>query len=441
MSTATRSRRRRNSQQPAPPAGHGDAQPSEGSTRRLAGPVTPRLRTHGGSVGPLRVQQLVLVQVALALVLVGLAIHPLLAVVTGIVGALVLVAALGRWRQIPLPDWFATVRAMKRRKAGVTPVPAGVESAFAPVVECEPSLRTHEYMDRDGRPVGFVGDGTFLTALVQVAAEDEPLRPPRGSRTIPLELLHSALEIEDIRLESAQFVQYTQPAPAPHLPERAVAALSYAPLQAPTQTPAVQLTWIALKLDPELCPEAVAARGGGVGGVQRSLLRAADQLVSRLSGHGLDARVLEERELISALGVAVCASPRANVAAGRDNQPRRRTEETARAWRCDDRWHTSYWVRGWPQLGAGATPLAGVAQLLSGSRAMASVFSLSATRGTHGARALTAHVRLAARSENELTAAQQELEGRARSAKAGLTRLDREQLPGLLATLPLGGTR
>lgn len=440
MSTVTRSRRR-SAQHPAQPPGHAGAQPLADGTQRPPGPVTPRLRAHSGSVGVVRVQQLVLVQVALALVLVGLAVHPLVAVVAAIAAVVLLVAALGRWRQIPLPDWFATVRAMKRRKSAITPVPQDVESAFAPIVECEPSLRTYEYMDRDGRPVGFVGDGTFLTAMVQVEAEDEPLRPPRGSRTIPLQLLHSALEIEDIRLESAQFVQYTQPAPAPHLPERAVAAISYAPLQAQTQTPAVQLTWIALKLDPELCPEAVAARGGGVGGAQRSLLRAADQLVSRLNGHGLNARVLEEREVISALGIAVCASPRANVAAGRDNQQRRRTEETARAWRCDDRWHTSYWVRSWPQLGAGAAPLAGIAQLLSGSRAMASVFSLTATRGTHRAQALSAHVRLSSRSDNELSAAQQELEARARSAKAGLVRLDREQLPGLLATLPLGGTR
>ena len=440
MSTATRSRRRSRQRQ-VPPAPGGGAHPPVGAAAQPSGPVTPRLRAKTGSVGVVRVQQLVLIQVAAALVLVGLAVHPLFAVLTTIMGAGLLVAALGRWRQIPLPDWFATVRAMKRRRQAIRPVPPGVESAFAPVVECDPSLRTYEYMDRDGRPVGFVGDGTFLTALVQVEAEDEPLRPPRGSRTVPLQLLHSALEIEDISLESAQFVQYTQPAPAPHLPERAVAAISYAPIQAQTQTPAVQLTWIALKLDPELCAEAVQARGGGLGGAQRSLLRAADQLVSRLSGHGLDARVLEERDLINALGIAVCASPRANVAAGRDNQPRRRTEEAARAWRCDDRWHTSYWVRGWPQLGPGAAPLAGVAQLLSGSRAMASVFSLTATRGTHSARALTGHVRLAARSENELEVAQQELEGRARSAKAGLVRLDREQLPGLLATLPLGGTR
>ncbi|MCK1798891.1 type VII secretion protein EccE [Streptomyces sp. XM4193] len=440
MSTATRSRRRSRARQ-APPANGGGAHPPAHGAPQPNGPVTPRLRAQTGSLGVVRVQQLVLIQVAIALVLVGLAVHLIVAALMTILGAGLLIAALGRWRQIPLPDWFATVRAMKRRRQAITPVPPGVESAFAPIVECDPSLRTYEYMDREGRPVGFVGDGTFLTALVQVEAEDEPLRPARGSRTVPLDLLHSALEIEDIRLESAQFLQYTQPAPAPHLPERAVAAISYAPIQAQTQTPAVQMTWIALKLDPELCPEAVEARGGDLGGAQRSLLRAADQLVSRLSGLGLDARVLEERDLVNALGIAVCASPRANVVAGRDNQTRRRTEEAARAWRCDDRWHTTYWVRGWPQLGVGAAPLAGVAQLLSGSRAMASVFSLTATRGTHNAHAFAGHLRLACRSENELEAAQQELEGRARSAKAGLVRLDREQLPGLLATLPLGGTR
>ncbi|MBB1244774.1 type VII secretion protein EccE [Streptomyces durbertensis] len=445
MSSATRSRRRSRRQDPSrggpaapPPAA---APPGGDGRRRASAPVTPRLRSRSGGFGAVRVRQLVLVEIALALVLVGLAVHMLLAVAMAVVAVLLLVAALGRWRRVPLPDWFATVRAMKRRRASIVPVPPGVESAFTPVVECDPSLRTYEYMDREQRAVGFVGDGTFLTALVQVEAPDEPLRPVRGSRPVPLHLLHSALQIEDIRLESAQFVQYSQPAPAPHLPPQAVAAVSYGPLQARTGTPAVQMTWIALKLDPELCPEAVEARGGGLGGAQRSLLRAADQLVSRLSGYGLEARVLEEREVVAALGVAVCASPRANVAAGRDNQSRRRTEETARAWRCDDRWHSSYWVRSWPQLGAGATQLADLARLLSGGRAMASVFSLTAGHGTHSAPALTGHVRLCARSDNELAAAQQELEQRARSAKAGLVRLDREQLPGLLATLPLGGTR
>ncbi len=407
--------------------------------------MAPRLRQQAGNIGGVRVQQLAIIEIALALVLVGWSIHPAALTAAVVVAAVLVVFALGRRRKIPLPEWITTVRAMKRRgKNGSSAAAAtqGVDPAFAPVVECDPALRTYEYTDAEQRTIGFVGDGTFLTAIVQVDARDEPLRPQRGSHMLPLNVLHTALDIEDIHLESVQFVQYTQPAPAPHLPEQAVAARSYAPLQAQAQTPALQLTWIALKLDPELCAEAIEARGGGMDGAQRSLLRAADQLVSRLTAHGVRARVLAEREVVAAIGTAVCVSPRAaNGAMGRDGRAARRTQETSRAWRCDDRWHSTYWIGRWPQLGQGGAPLAAVTQLLTSTAAMASTFSLTATHGGGRAPAISGYVRLSTRSENELSAAQNELERRSGSVKVGLVRLDREQLPGVLATLPLGGTR
>ncbi|MGD3107991.1 type VII secretion protein EccE [Streptomyces sp. YGL11-2] len=408
--------------------------------------MSPRLRQQAGTIGGIRVQQLAIIELAAALVLVGWTIHPAALTAAIVVAALLVVFAIGRRRKIPLPEWITTVRAMKRRgknSGDALAATQGVDPAIAPVVECDPALRTYEYTaEADQRAIGFVGDGTFLTAIVQVDSRDEPLRPHRGSHMLPLELLHTALDIEDIHLESTQFVQYTQPAPAPHLPEQAVAARSYAPLQAQSQTPAVQLTWIALKLDPELCAEAIEARGGGMEGAQRALLRAADQLVSRLTAHGVRARVLDEREVVAAIGTAVCVSPRAaNGAMGRDGRAARRTQETTRAMRCDDRWHTTYWIGRWPQLGQGGAPLAAVTQLLTSTRAMASTFSLTATHGGGRMPAITGYIRLSTRSDNELSAAQNELERRSGSAKVGLVRLDREQLPGLLATLPLGGTR
>ncbi|WP_399085044.1 type VII secretion protein EccE [Streptomyces sp. BBFR2] len=455
MSSATRARRRNGRQQQQPPsaaprdAGHGGRDGSDpanggrGGQSSPDGPVAPRLRPQIGSIGPVRVQQLAIIEIAAALVLVGASVNVIALTVAVVLAAVLVIFALGRRRRIPLPEWITTVRAMKRRgKAASAPVAPGVEPAFAPVVECDPALRTYEYTDAEQRAVGFVGDGTFLTALVQVEPRDEPLRPARGSHMLPLDVLHTALDIEDIHLESVQYVQYTQPAPAPHLPEQAVAARSYAPLAAQSQTPAVQLTWIALKLDPELCAEAIEARGGGMEGAKRSLLRAADQLVSRLTSHGVRARVLAEREVVAAVGTAVCVSPRAaNGAMGREGRSGRRTQETTRAWRCDDRWHTTYWIGRWPQLGPGGAPLAAVTQLLTSTPAMASTFALTATHGSGRAPAISGYVRLSTRSENELDAAQRELERRSGSAKVGLVRLDREQLPGLLATLPLGGTR
>ncbi len=460
MSSATRARRRNGRQQQQQPSaapqyagnagqngiapGNGGNGSRGGGADRPAGPVVPRLRAQAGSIGGVRVQQLAIIEIAAALVLVGWAIHPVALTVAAVVAAVLVVFALGRRRRIPLPEWITTVRAMKRRakQGGSAGGTSGVDPAFAPLVECDPALRTYEYTDAEQRAIGFVGDGTFLTAIVQVEGRDEPLRPQSGSRPLPMDVLHTALDVEDIHLESVQFVQYTQPAPAPHLPEQAVAARSYAPLQAQTKTPALQLTWIALKLDPELCAEAIEARGGGIDGAQRSLLRAADQLVSRLSAHGVRAKVLAEREVVAAVGTAVCVSPRAaNGAMGRDGRAARRTQETVRAMRCDDRWHTTYWIGRWPQLGQGGTPLAGIVQLLNSTPAMASTFALTASHGSGRAPAISGYVRLSTRSENELTAAQSELERRSGSVKVGLVRLDREQLPGLLATLPLGGTR
>jgi type VII secretion protein EccE len=363
-----------------------------------------------------------------------------------VIGAVLVLLAVVRRRGRPVVEWLRTAVALRRRRrTAVDPGMLGeVEPALEPVVECDPALHTYSYTDRkQDRGIGMIGDGTFLTAVIQVQARDEPLRPARSARPLPLEALYSALDVDDIRLECAQIVQHTHPSPAPHLPQQSIAAHSYAPLQAQVGAPATRLTWIALKFDPELSPEAVQARGGGLGGAQRALLRAADQLVSRLAGSGFEVAVLTEAELTAALATSSGANPMANarVQAGRSAADSRRTSETTRAWRCDDRWHTTYWVSRWPKLGAGASPSTNLVALLTSMPAMSSTFSLAVTRDAGGAPAVSAHIRLTARSEDELISARRQLQRAARGARAGLARLDREQVPGVLATLPLGGTR
>jgi type VII secretion protein EccE len=393
----------------------------------------------------LSLQQLVLLEVAAALLLIAWVVDALLLVPAATLAVGLVLLALVRRHRRPVPEWLATAMALrgrKRRAEGVR-VPAGTDPGFAPAVECDPSLRTYAYIPAQGerRSVGMVGDGTFLTAVLQVQATDTPLRPARIARPLPLDLLHAGLDVDGIRLESVQVVQHTQPAPAPHLPEHAVAARSYAALQAQSGAPAVRLTWVAVKLDPELCPEAVRARGGGLVGAQRSLLRAAEQLANRLAGAGFKARVLSEGELIAAVATSACVNPRANAHAERQDAPARRTAETARAWRCDDRWHSTYWIGRWPPLGSGATPAPNLVALLTSMPALASTFSLTMTRGTGDAPSLAGYVRLTGRSDSELVKARRQLERAARAVKVDLVRLDGEQLPAVLATLPLGGAR
>jgi type VII secretion protein EccE len=425
----------------APPAAGGPA--TRGS--RSAGTVPrPRPRPGSGRIGPLRVQQVVLIEVAAALLLLAWVTHPLMVLPACVPAAALLLLAVVQRRHRPVAEWLLTaMEARARKRGGARPLPAGTDPGFAPAAECDPSLRTMTYTDRSGKAVGMVGDGTFLTAVLQVEAADVPLRPLRTARPLPLDVLYGGLEVDGIRVESVQIVQHTQPAPAPHLPAQAVAVRNYAPLQARSGAAAVRLTWVAVKLDPQLCPEAVAARGGGLGGAQRCLLRAANQLANRLTGEGFRVRVLTEAELSAAVATSSCASPRATEHTVRTGAAPRRTAENARSWRCDDRWHTTYWIGRWPRLGpgAGGTPVPNLVALLTSMPTLASTFSLTARRGLGDQPELTGHLRITSRSDSELVAARKQVERAAHGVKVELVRLDREQVPGVLATLPLGGAR
>lgn len=401
------------------------------------------LRSRSGLSGSFRLQRIVLLEIAVAVLLVGWAVGPLALIPAAVVAVLLVLLAVVRRRGRSLPEWLATARALKARqkKAANSAIRPGTEPGLAPAVECDPSLRTYAHGGRERRPVGIIGDGTFVTAVLQVEADVTALRAERSRRPLPLELVRDALEVDGIRLEGAQIVLHTQPAPAIHLPQQSVAVSNYAPLQARTGAPAVRITWIALKFDPELCPEAVAMRGGGLVGAQKCVVRVADHLASRLTGAGFRATVLDEEELIAAVATSACANPLVTAEAGRTDTPQRRTEESGRSWRCDNRRHTTYWVRRWPQLGGQGPSLPRLVGALTAVPALATTFSLTLARGERQDVTLTGHLRVTGRSDDELVAARRALEHAARETGTGLARLDREQLPGVLATLPLGGAR
>ncbi|MGW0537495.1 type VII secretion protein EccE [Streptomyces sp. NPDC003032] len=406
--------------------------------------VVLRLRARSRQFSSFRLQRLVLIEVAAALLLTAWVLGPPAVVLTGAVAAVLVTFAAVRRHGRPLPEWLGTMRALRvrRRLAASTPIPPGTEPGFALAVECDPALRTYTYSGQDGRQFGMVGDGTFVTAVLQIESDSTPLRAERERQALPVGLVRDALDVDGIRLESAQIVLHTQPAPALHLPQDSLAVSNYAPLQAQTGAPAVRITWIALKLDPELCPEAVAARGGGLVGAQKCVVRAVDQLASRLTGAGFRATVLSEDGLTSAIATSACANPLVTAEAGRAEEPQRRTEESPRAWRCDNRRHTTYWVRRWPRLGVSGEPsLPQLVALLTAVPTLATTFSLTLGRADRQEVSLRGHVRVTGRSEAELAAARGAVERASRQAGSTLMRLDHEQLPGMLATLPLGGAR
>jgi type VII secretion protein EccE len=153
--------------------------------------------------------------------------------------------------------------------------------------------------------------------------------------------------------------------------------------------------------------------------------------------------VLTEEELADAVATSACANPLVTAQAGRTETPQRRTEESIRSWRCDNRRHTTYWVRRWPRIdgGSGTGGLPQLVALLTAVPALATTFSLTIARASARESTISGHIRVTGRSEAELAAARQALERSAREARAGLVPLDHEQLPGMLATLPFGGAR
>ncbi|MBT2378318.1 type VII secretion protein EccE [Streptomyces sp. ISL-111] len=445
MGAATRERTGRSGRRASGPSrrqrSNEPAATTPAPTSNAPAATTLRATARTGRIRPLR-RQLVIIEAALAVAVAGAALGGAWLVPAGVLVVLLVLLAVVRRRGRALQDWLSSALMLKARRRAAAPG-VDAEPMLAPVAENVPGFGPHIYVDRNHRTVGMVGDGTFLTAAVRVEASGEALRPAFGARSLPLSLLGDALQVDDIVLESAQLVQQVRAAPAPHLPQQSVARLSYAPLQDKTGAPALRMTWVAVKLDPELCREAIEARGGGLEGAQRALVRVADHVASRITGAGFRAVVLDQDELNSAVATSACANPLLSGRAGRpDAAPQRRTMETSRVWRCDDRWHTTYAVDRWPELGRGATPLPQLVALLTSVPAYATTFSLTVRRGARqGETSVSGHVRVTGGSDTELVGVRRTLEQAARHAKVGLARLDREQLPGVLATLPLGGAQ
>ncbi|WP_083647545.1 type VII secretion protein EccE [Kitasatospora sp. CB01950] len=452
--------RRRSTSQGRRPDAQGGRRARTAPVAAATGPVGLRLLPRPGLLARrLELKQIVQLEVAVALVAVGWSVNKLVAAVLAVPAVILVVVALLRLGGRTTGEALGVRSAYnsRRREAKYNVPPPGTDPALAPVMELEPALSTCTHAIEtdlgDGRPLrretGMVGDGTFFTSVLLVQSKDQPLRPGRANSALPLDIICSVLRVDDIPLESVQLIQHTQPAPAPHLPEHALAARAYQQAPGGVNTPALRLTWVAIKLDPERASTAVVARGGGEEGARKALQRVTDQLAGRLNSAGFTATVLDERELIAALAISVCANPVA--VAGRQGSGGggvgvRRAQESAKFCRIDDRWHATYWISKWPELtrpGAGGGRVTApelVNQLTSTPAAFASTFSVTATRAMGGAVALSGHVRLTARSESEIAQVGRLVESRAQHSGTALTRLDQEHGPGLLATLPLGGT-
>jgi len=405
--------------------------------RRPAQPRTVRLRRHypGRHVGSISVASIVAWQVALGLVVAGYVYHrgfgPLL--IAGVLVLLIVATftvvtwngrSLWRWRRV------RAAYAKRNRKAQVAPPH---DPALAPLREWLPSFELASVAGRrGGRSVGVAYDGTGYVILLGPDRED--LIASADPVNVPLRALINLGEAEGVRLSAAQLVVRTLPAPAPTLgPYGAQLAASYAEISTGS-TPSSMSWWVALRLEPSRDSTALTLDGTDHDAIRRALRSSVGYATKVLSSSGLPCRPLEETELREVLTLTLAVDPHYMPPSRRE----RRTRETWRTWMCDGTAHVSGWVRSWPRWGPAA--LTDVLAAMASIPVLSATASLSFSWSPENAVRCSSFVRVCAPDAKMARTAFRRLSQEASRSGVQLVRLDGEQLPGVLATIPLGGS-
>lgn len=392
-------------------------------------PARPVLDRGRGRFGPFGIGQLVAWQVGAACVLFGLAsdgwTHWVGAGPAVVIVLLTLTRAGNRW----LYQWLAVRWRFWWRVPRPVTDPQ-VDPRLLPLRELLPELDVLTTEGRGGERLGVVQDGHAWVALVEVGGDDDLLPGQANPVSLPVRNLADVLSVDDIRLAAVQVLVHTVPAPSGLLTGTVGSAVSYQQLSS-GRVPAGQLVWVALRLDPALCPDAVTARGGGLDGVHRALRRCVARTVEVLESAGITCRGLDAEEVRSVLATS------AGVASRRTPPGTRHTGEQWRMWTCDGVVHGTYWLRGWP-----SDPSRGVPALLDQLVSLPALFTTLSVallpRDGDRIRFQTM-VRISCVSADAVRQVGAAVRRSAAELGFRVSAMDGEQAPAALATLPIGG--
>ncbi|WP_326558390.1 type VII secretion protein EccE [Micromonospora sp. NBC_01796] len=404
----------------------GGGTPSSPDTPERSEPAFLLPRRRPGRLGPLHVSQLLIAEAVVIAILAAFTGGVLPAVVGGVVGAGLLLLALGRDRG----RWWLEKRLMmwryRRRQRDTAGVPAADDPRLAALRVLAPGLTVENVTVAGGTPVGVARDDAGWYAVAEVT----PKAPARGEPGgLPVELLVSALADTEQPGAVLQVVTQTVPAPTVALSPASKARQSYQELLGRFgDVPANQETWIAVRLDARAVAEAGASGGSELDAAPAVVATLVHRVAKSLRWVGIPHRLLDAEELLVVLTHACDLEP------GHSAEPVQPREDWAQ-WHSSRLAHRSFWIRGWPALGEAAALLT---QVSTAAAAMTSVSLILAPDDNARTVDLRALIRIAAPA-NELASVSQALIRGAERAGADLFPLDGEQGPAVYASAPTGG--
>lgn len=360
-------------------------------------------------LGPLHLAQLLVIEVVLLAVAVAAARGWVPAVLTGVLGALVVVVLLRRRGRRWSLEWrLLNWRLVRRGRSG----PAGHPDPLVTVLRTlAPGLGVSSRQSADEIPVGIGGDRTgWFAALECAGTENQVSRSVPGP---PLDRLAQVLQEADIPGVRLQVLTHTVP--------RTVRVETAAALGAadPGPVPAYSITWVVLRLDARALAEQAVSDQLSPPDVLITLVRRVEAVLRRSTQ--VPWRVLDGEGLVAALagscGVDASSEP---------------AEEFGH-WSSGRLRHVTFWVRSWPVSGTSRVLLDALSLVPGAFTSVSTVIEPAP-----GQARLRCLVRVAA-VPADLATAVGTVQHVAARLEAGLERLDAQQGPAVYASAPTGG--
>lgn len=360
-----------------------------------------------------------LIELALLIALVAVATRSVAGFVMAAL-ALVLLAILllpiqGRplWRLAACRREFAARRPRPPRQR------AGSNAALEPLYMWRPGLKISSA--EDGAAV--VSDGTGWSGML--ALESNFAQLGEEGDQLNLNALARLTVHDDVVFSAIQLVTFTVAAPnAVLLGEKSGLAQAYREVSEQGPPPAVQLTWLSIRLDPAQCLAAIERRGGGLEAITGALAFGVSRVQAELRRQGVPTRHLTAREAEEALALTCGAGP---------DRARPRSVESWEQWDCDSLVHQGAAVSSW-----GASPTRGYARLLAAAELAPALYALTSYQVAPNGHT-SGGFRVAAPSSAAAGLAARAVAQEVRGALT-LHPAQGRQVPVMLGTIPLGLT-